>query len=159
MEFLFSSDSFTMGSTLTFPGGCGARTLEHFEKSKMADDSQAISVSSIISLMEQIQTRSWCLNLCLWGCPIYWCRQKSKRAGGHLENPTWLPQSSIFDVKSLVQGMETWSWCLDLCLWGWPIYWCWPISAVGGGHLDKTYMDATGSSILHLKSLFQVIEM
>ena len=97
----------------------------------------------IISLVEQIQTRSWCLNLCLLGCPIYWCRQKSKRTGSHLENPTWLPKSSNFDVKSLVQGIETWSWCLDLCLWGCPIHWCWQISAMGSGHLDKTNMAAT----------------
>ena len=32
----FSSDFMSMGSRLTFPGGCHPLTLERFEKSKMA---------------------------------------------------------------------------------------------------------------------------
>ena len=95
----------------------------------------------IISLIEQKQTRSWCLYPCLWGCQIYWCIQK-KVFGCHLENPKWLPQSSILHAKSFVQGIETWSWCLNLCLGGRPIYWCWQKSAGVGGHLGKSSMAA-----------------
>ena len=125
---------------------CESLIIEGFEKSKMATKFGKINITSP---EEQRPTRSWCLNLCLLGCPIYWCRQKSKRTGSHLENPTWLPKSSNFDVKSLVQGIETWSWCLDLCLWGCPIHWCWQISAMGSGHLDKTNMAATKLNFEH----------
>jgi len=35
-KVFFSSDYLSMGSMYSHPGGCGALTLEHFEKSKMA---------------------------------------------------------------------------------------------------------------------------
>ena len=35
-KVFFSADLVSRGSRLTYPGGCGVLTLEHFEKIKMA---------------------------------------------------------------------------------------------------------------------------